>query len=502
MSISSTPSSPSISGSSISSNATNISFCYTWTTKLKTRKTADGEATILSISPKFATVHQLISFQWNIRIHATSEVVSDLLEGFRVTNDDDEEVDYVAVDLYFVDGPVNEVNVMAEVGALEKTSTATLGSIPAGVKETKTTKMTKGVGCEITDADRECVSRYLKENVDNVIKISIIINMETRLFEPSTYLDAISPTPRASFLTANYNARVNSKVWKRRSKKRNGRVERRVLSDNEKTSYERKVQKILDEEREKLMERRELLKVEKEEDNGSRRASLISQFRENQHESALDDHMFKRILVSCCESCEQRRLSFMYDSRTEDDSEADEEEDGDDEEEEEEPHFECDKSDKEHVHDMLANLYFNKVVLPEMEYVEDFVDFLIDAELNDLPVLKRACERYLCSELNTKKDIGTCLLLDLLFNSIVFSLPVMKSMTLTELANRTHEFVEPDSLLEQEEYKNLDKRMRNLADRNLVEIIEQCVTFRDQKARVRVLPVAESFESNSFELIN
>lgn len=41
------------------------------------------------------------------------------------------------------------------------------------------------------------------------------------------------------------------------------------------------------------------------------------------------------------------------------------------------------------------------MVLPEMEYVEDFVDFLIDAELSDLPVLKRACERYLCGELNT-----------------------------------------------------------------------------------------------------
>lgn len=52
---------------------------------------------------------------------------------------------------------------------------------------------------------------------------------------------------------------------------------------------------------------------------------------------------------------------------------------------------------------MLANMYFSKVKLPEMEYVEDFADFLIDAELNDLPVLKRACERYLCDELNTVK---------------------------------------------------------------------------------------------------
>lgn len=50
---------------------------------------------------------------------------------------------------------------------------------------------------------------------------------------------------------------------------------------------------------------------------------------------------------------------------------------------------------------MLANMFFTKVALPEMDYVEDFADFLIDAELNSLPVLKRACEGYLCSELYT-----------------------------------------------------------------------------------------------------
>jgi hypothetical protein len=53
-------------------------------------------------------------------------------------------------------------------------------------------------------------------------------------------------------------------------------------------------------------------------------------------------------------------------------------------------------------------MYFNKVVLPEMEYVEDFADFLIDAELNELPVLKRACERYLCGELSTVGCLTEC----------------------------------------------------------------------------------------------
>lgn len=50
---------------------------------------------------------------------------------------------------------------------------------------------------------------------------------------------------------------------------------------------------------------------------------------------------------------------------------------------------------------MLANIFFTKVALPEMGYVENFADFLFDAELHNLPVLKRVCEGYLCSELNT-----------------------------------------------------------------------------------------------------
>lgn len=52
-----------------------------------------------------------------------------------------------------------------------------------------------------------------------------------------------------------------------------------------------------------------------------------------------------------------------------------------------------------------------------------------------------------------KKDLLTSLLLDLLFISIVFQLPVMKSMTLSELSNRTDELSQPDKLMEDEEYK-------------------------------------------------
>ncbi|KAF7637086.1 hypothetical protein Mgra_00003475 [Meloidogyne graminicola] len=157
-----------------------------------------------------------------------------------------------------------------------------------------------------------------------------------------------------------------------------------------------------------------------------------------------------------------------------------------DREDEEDIPFECDEENKAEVHDTLANMYFNKVVLPEMDYVEDFVDFLIDAELNDLPVLKRACERYLCGELNTKKELMTSLILDLFFIAMVFRLPVMKSMTLTELCDRYHEMEDIGLLLEREEYRSLDKRIRQLCgDRNLADLIDECKRFREQCLRVQ-----------------
>nr|CAD2192487.1 unnamed protein product [Meloidogyne enterolobii] len=157
-----------------------------------------------------------------------------------------------------------------------------------------------------------------------------------------------------------------------------------------------------------------------------------------------------------------------------------------DNEDEEDIPFECDEENKAEIHDTLANMYFNKVVLPDMDYVEDFVDFLIDAELNDLPVLKRACERYLCGELNTKKELMTSLILDLFFIAMVFRLPVMKSMTLTELCDRYYEMEDLGILMERDEYKSLDKRIRQLCgDRNLADLVDECKRFREQCLRVQ-----------------
>uniref|UniRef100_A0A1I8C3B1 BTB domain-containing protein n=1 Tax=Meloidogyne hapla TaxID=6305 RepID=A0A1I8C3B1_MELHA len=221
------------------------------------------------------------------------------------------------------------------------------------------------------------------------------------------------------------------------------------------------------------------------------------------HHRASEPHLFKKLLVACCESCErrasltllvsnsyhqhnyERKKNFSQSEECFNRSCSDCEIEREDDEDEDIP-FECDEENKAEVHDTLANMYFNKVVLPDMDYVEDFVDFLIDAELNDLPVLKRACERYLCGELNTKKELMTSLILDLFFIAMVFRLPVMKSMTLTELCDRYYEMEDVGILMERDEYKSLDKRIRQLCgDRNLADLVDECKRFREQCLRVQ-----------------
>ncbi|CAI4230082.1 unnamed protein product [Auanema sp. JU1783] len=462
--------------SSTASPSTKISFRYVWITKIAKRPLSPDESVILVVSPKFATVYDHISFQWSMKIHGTT--------GKLTTSDDEQDeedfspINYAAVDLYFAEGPVSQIDIRAVVGINRPDSEN--DETEHVVEEKKSITMYRGKGAEITDKNRAAVSHFIMENVERPVKISVLLKMDAKLFEPFTYLDSVNPTPQKSFLTTNYNARVNSKIWRRKSKRRSKDEDK--LSKKEKIDYEKKFEEIMQKE---TLSCNSLRVVSTS--PGSRRSSCTA---EKDH-----DHVFKKILIACCDSCDRRRSSFLYESKTEDEAEDVRYsnfhfhaivQDGETSDEDQRC-FECTETSKEHIHDLLANIYFTKVVLPEMEYVEDFVDFLIDAELNDLPVLKRACERYLCGELNTKKDLVTSLVLDLLFLSIVFNLPVMKSMTLSELSRRTDELKSIDRLMEQEEYKNLDKRIKSLSDRNLMELVEQCMTFKEQRNRVKTI---------------
>ena len=53
-----------------------IGFRYSWTPKVTKRAVSAEEQVVLLVSPKFATVHDHVSFQWNLKVHGTTGSVS------------------------------------------------------------------------------------------------------------------------------------------------------------------------------------------------------------------------------------------------------------------------------------------------------------------------------------------------------------------------------------------------------------------------------------------
>ena len=68
--------------------------------------------------------------------------------------------------------------------------------------------------------DRKQFSGYIRQNIGNVVRLSLLIEIDSAHFRADNYLNAVSPTPIHSFLTANYRARVSSKVWRKCSTRR------------------------------------------------------------------------------------------------------------------------------------------------------------------------------------------------------------------------------------------------------------------------------------------
>lgn len=67
----------------------------------------------------------------------------------------------------------------------------------------------RGGECELAFLDREYLSSYIKAHIGQVIRLSLFMEMNASLYKTDAYLNAVSPTPIHSFLTANYRARAS-----------------------------------------------------------------------------------------------------------------------------------------------------------------------------------------------------------------------------------------------------------------------------------------------------
>uniref|UniRef100_A0A915DZG1 Uncharacterized protein n=1 Tax=Ditylenchus dipsaci TaxID=166011 RepID=A0A915DZG1_9BILA len=195
-----------------------LGFRYVWPVKVTTRQLSPNEAVILQIS-QIATVHDHVSFQWTLKMHGTADVDDDetcedqSLDEETEKPSETKDADYVAISLYYVDGPVTTAELKAKVKIVGEKKNGTLCDPEElnGVEERKTLIATRGRECEIAFTDRAHLSKYIKEHLGSVIRLSLLLEMDSSLFRTDAYLNAVSPTPIHSFLTANYRARCSSK---------------------------------------------------------------------------------------------------------------------------------------------------------------------------------------------------------------------------------------------------------------------------------------------------
>uniref|UniRef100_A0A183C6E5 Tau95 domain-containing protein n=1 Tax=Globodera pallida TaxID=36090 RepID=A0A183C6E5_GLOPA len=379
-----------------------LGFRYVWPVRVSPRQLGpNGENTILHISPKFSTVHEHISFQWTMKMYGTPEMgESDEDETTKYREDEAEETDdvikkgYVAISLYYLDGPMSTVNLKAQVRIAGERRDPDEKQQQKLLEEVDTLSVFRGHECELSFRDRAHLTEYIRQKIGLPIRLLLMLEMDANFFRTDSYLNAVSPTPYHSFLTANYRARIGSKVWGKRSNKkaRSASDGHSLVAGHRKLDLERVFNRVMEQERGRSPSAGQQTKLEEAVADNSRKsvdadqqlngssplADGVLAFPPNCRQCKQPNHpppcavpsgpsgMFKKLLIACCDSCERRAslitISIMpADGGTSIDDEdwgrsGAAEEDGEEEDEDEETSFECDEANKTEVHDALANM--------------------------------------------------------------------------------------------------------------------------------------------------
>ncbi|CAK5043074.1 unnamed protein product [Meloidogyne enterolobii] len=90
---------------------------------------------------------------------------------------------------------------------------------------------------------------------------------------------------------------------------------------------------------------------------------------------------------------------------------------------------------KEKISNIFAHYYFNKIIVPEAECFEDFLEAL-DASMHvQFPALRRECERYICAEV-IAESTDLSLAKKMLVLAARFNLPVLKMVSFGVIVDR------------------------------------------------------------------
>ncbi|KHN73142.1 hypothetical protein Tcan_16437 [Toxocara canis] len=161
-----------------------VLFHYEWPVKVCRRLIGAGDSLILNLSPAFSTAFNGVMFTWALRLSDES-VACELPD--TATSD-------VNVFLYYKDGPTQDVNIIeAKIDIADGDGVVLFSGMSIDEDE-----WTKGSGWPAR-TDREQQNRFTKfvrDNVDKVIRIRVTFSMCLRAFLPLLYFPQVDHANR------------------------------------------------------------------------------------------------------------------------------------------------------------------------------------------------------------------------------------------------------------------------------------------------------------------
>lgn len=159
-----------------------LCFQYEWLVKVSKRSIGSGESAILNVSPAFSTAYNGVQFTWALRLNEDC-LAPDCI---------DSRSNGVNVFLYYKDGPAQDITVLdARMKITDSKDRIVFSDLYVAEEE-----WTRGSGWPVqtTPSEHMRLTKFMHDNINTPIRITVDIRMSASLFCPLYYLPCLERT--------------------------------------------------------------------------------------------------------------------------------------------------------------------------------------------------------------------------------------------------------------------------------------------------------------------
>ncbi|VDK49874.1 unnamed protein product [Anisakis simplex] len=156
-----------------------LTFQYEWIVKI-CKRSIGSETVILNISPAFSTAYNGVQFTWTLRLN------DDCITLDCMDNNNAKDNNGVNIFLYYKDGPKLDIHIIEAIISVADNN----GNVLFNDLRINDDEFTRGSGWPLRADFQKMrqLSDFMQMNVDNTVRISANIRMDSKIFSPLCYL--------------------------------------------------------------------------------------------------------------------------------------------------------------------------------------------------------------------------------------------------------------------------------------------------------------------------